>query len=241
MSEPSLLSYEKHGSLRVGELRDFSCFKSQHLVPVVFQEFYGLATEFPLVFVRNSSTGDLLPVALMGLTKGKNLFCQTGQWAPSFIPSSFTLAPFSIHRTKEGGDEAVVAIDEDSPLLDETQGEALYETNGEQSEFLKKRIEHVANVTRQSLQAIEICKLLAELKLLQNRNLKLQLTPTSPAYELEGVFIVDEDALENLDDEGFARLRKQRILPLIYSHLTSLQVLTRLTRLQVESDTAQSA
>jgi hypothetical protein len=238
MSEPALLSPEKHGKLRVAELTDFTCFKSQHLVPVVFQEFYGLATEFPLVFVRNSTTADLVPVALMGLSKGKNLYCQTPQWTASFVPTSFTLAPFSIHRTKEGSDEAVIVIDEGSPLVSESQGEALYSDTGEQSDFLKKRIEHVVTITRQSLQAIEVCKLLADMKLLKSRPIKLQLGPNTPAYELDGVFMVDEEALEKLDDAQFNTLRKRGILPLIYSHLTSLQILTRLTRLQLESDAA---
>ncbi|MBT8146507.1 MAG: SapC family protein, partial [Gammaproteobacteria bacterium] len=68
MAEPVLLNFEKHGKLLLSECRDFSQFKSQHLVPIVFQEFYPLATEFPLVFVRTSSSGDFVPTALMGLS-----------------------------------------------------------------------------------------------------------------------------------------------------------------------------
>ena len=103
MSSPVPLSFEKHGKLRLNELRDFTQFATQHLVPVVFQEFYTLATEFPLVFVRNSESGDFVHVAMMGLTKNRNLYCQSPQWTPAYIPASFLLAPLSLVRVDNGG------------------------------------------------------------------------------------------------------------------------------------------
>ena len=74
--QTSPLSFEKHGKLRLVEQTDFSDHREENLVPVVFQEFSALATEFPLVFVRNKKTGDFMPSALMGLDKGVNLYCQ---------------------------------------------------------------------------------------------------------------------------------------------------------------------
>jgi hypothetical protein len=236
MSEPVLLSFEKHGKLRLGEEKDFTQFKSQHLVPVVFQEFYALATQFPLIFVRNSNTGDFVPAALMGLSKGKNLFCQQPQWQAAFVPTSFTLAPLSVHRLQPDSNEAVIAIDEKSNLLSESVGEPLFQADGDYTAYLQKRIDHVVNVTRQSLQALALCRFLAEKKLFRSRTLNFQYSDTSPKYELEGVFVIDEEALEKLGDEEFLELRRRGLLPLIYSHLTSLHQLSRLLRLQHQSD-----
>ena len=236
MADPVPISFEKHGKLRLSEPRDFTQFSSQHLVPVVFQEFYGLATEFPLIFVRNSESGDFVPVAMMGLTKGRNLYCQSPPWEPGFVPSSFTLTPLSLVRIDAEGEEAAVCIDEDSPLLSETVGEPLYNDDGSQTEYLKKRIDHVARITRQSLQAQAVCKMLAEQKLLRSQPLSLQQSSATPKYEIEGVYTVDEEALANLGDEEFLALRKGGLLPLIYSHLTSLQQFGRLLRRQTRAD-----
>lgn len=239
MAEPVLLNFEKHGKLLLSECRDFSQFKSQHLVPIVFQEFYPLATEFPLVFVRNSGSGDFVPAALMGLSKGKNLFCQVPEWHSSFIPTSFTLAPLSVRRLEPGSDEAVIAIDEESDLLSDTAGEPMFQANGEYTESLQKHIDHVVTVTKQSLQAMALCRYLAEKNLFRSRPLTFQHNESSPRYELEGVFTIDEEAIEKLGDEEFLELRRRGLMPLIYSHLTSLHQFTRLLRLQYQADQEQ--
>jgi hypothetical protein len=236
MAEPVPLSFEKHGKLLLSELRDFTLFSSQHLVPVAFQEFYGLATEFPLVFVRNSESGDFVPAAMMGLTSGKNLYCQSPQWTPGFIPSNFTLTPLSLARAGSDEDEAIVCIDEDSPLLSESVGEPMFDSEGAYTEHLQKRIDQLLTATRQFLQANALCKLLANHHLLRTRPLSLQQSINTTRYEVEGVYSIDEEALEALSNEDFLILRQRGLLPLIYSHLTSLQQFGKLLRLQTLTD-----
>jgi len=240
MSEPVVLSFEKHGKLRLSDFGDFTQFKSQHLLPVIFQEFYALATEFPLVFVRNSANGDFVPAALMGLSEGNNLFCQTPEWDCAFIPTSFSLAPLTAHRLKPDSDEAVIAVDEESNLLSETVGEPLFQANGEYTDYLQKRVENLVTITKQSLHAMALCRLLAEKKLLRSRPIALQYTATSRRYELEGVFTIDEEALEKCSDEEYLELRRRGLMPLIYSHLTSLHQFGRLQRLQHQADLKQA-
>lgn len=240
MAKPVPLSFEKHGGLRLSDVSDFTQFKSQHLVPVVLQEFYALATEFPIVFVRNGETGDFVPVAMMGLIKGKNLYCQKPDWPSAFTPSSFTLTPLSVLQLGSGDDDSVIAIDEESPLLSDSVGEPLFQANGDFSNYLQTRIKHVETVTRQSLQASVLCQVLADKKLLKTRLLTLQFSETSPRYETEGVYSIDEDVLEKLSDTEYMELRRRGLIPLIYSHLTSLHQFERLLRLQDQSDKEQA-
>lgn len=241
MSKPVLLNFEQHGTLRLSEPKDLTSHKTENFVPAVFQEFYGLATEFPLVFIRNKQNGDFVPGAMMGLSKGMNLYCQTREWKPAYIPTSFTLAPLSVSRLDPNSDEAGIAIDEQSPLLSESVGEPLYQSDGQATDYLKKRIDHVVRVTRQSLQSVELCRYLAEKRLFTTRSMKLQHSETSPKYEVEGVFVIDEEALEKLSNEAFQELRERGLLPPIYSHLTSLQQIGRLTLLQHAADLAKAA
>lgn len=236
MTEPVLLSFEKHGKLHLNETKDFTEFKSKHLVPVVLHEFYTLATEFPLIFVRNSESGDFVPVAMMGLTKGKNLYCQTRQWRSEFIPSTFTLAPFSVRRLESDNDDAVIAVDEESPLLSESAGKPMFQANSEYTAYLRKRIDHVVTVTKQSLQTLALSRLLADKNLFRTSPLTFQLNANSTKYEVEGVYTIDEEALAKISDEDYLELRKRGLIPLIYSHLTSLHQFGRLLRLQDQAD-----
>ena len=240
MTDPVLLDFHKHGKLRLIEQKDFSKHKAENFVPVVFQEFAALATEFPLVFVRNSRTGDFVPSAMMGLNKGVNLFCQTSEWSPAFIPTSFTIAPLSVSRLGSNASEADIAIYEESSLLSEVEGEAIFSDDGQTTEYFKKRRDNLVKITEQSMQAIEVCRYLAEKRLLATRALKLQYTDSSPTYEVDGVFTVDEEALEKLSNEEFLELRKRGFLPLIYSHLISLQQMHKISRLQYQADLRDS-
>jgi len=241
MAEPVLLNFEKHSNLRLSETRDFTQFKSQHLVPVVFHEFYMLATEFPLVFVRNSESGGFVPVAMMGLSKGTNLYCQTPVWSSAFIPTSFSLSPLSVHRLEPGSDEAVIALDEESSLLSESVGEPMFEAGGEYTKYLQARIDHVVNITKQSLQTMALCKYLVEKNLFKSGRLSLQFSDKSPRYEVEGVYTIDEEALNKLSDEEYLELRTRGLLPLMYSHLTSLHKFPGLLRLQDQFDQEHAA
>jgi hypothetical protein len=219
MPEPTALNFEKHGKLRLSNCKDFTQHKSQYLVPVV----------------RNSNSGDFVPAALMGLRKGVNLFCQTPEWPATFIPSTFMLPPFSALRVQADTDEAVIAIDEESDLLSTSVGELMFDADGKYTPYLQKRIDQVIEVTRHSLQSLNLINYIAKMNLLKTGTLTLQFN-ASAKYELEGVYTIDEEAVQKLNDEEYLELRKRGLLPMIYSHLTSLHQLTRIIRLQQKLD-----
>jgi len=239
MSEPVPLSFEKHGKLYLRELTDFTQFSSQHLVPIVLQEFYGLAAEFPLVFVRNSESGDFIPVAMMSLTRGRNLYCQTPEWSHPALPTGFTLPPLSLLSVRQDSKEIVVGIDEDSPSLSDSSGTPLFDANGEYTADLQQRIDNIITITRQLFQARELCQLLAEKRLFRTETLRLQLSETTRRYEVEGVYMVDTEVLGGLSDQEFLELRQRDLLPVIYAHLVSLHQFGRLLRLQSAADSAK--
>ena len=74
------------------------------------------------------------------------------------------------------------------------------------------------------------------MNLLKTGTLTLQFNASAPKYELEGVYTIDEEAVQKLNDEEYLELRKRGLLPMIYSHLTSLHQLTRIIRLQQKFD-----
>ena len=238
MSDPVPLQNDKHAKLRVINSGDYTRHKGRHLIPIISQDFFSLAAEFPLVFVKDNAVGKFVPVAIMGLREGENLYCQTGEWKAPVVPVRFNNAPFTMTRVDEQGDQLALLIEEDSPLVSETEGEALFKENGERSEYLEQRIEGLLKNAQQTVQTEVICKLFADKDLLSTQQLQLQHRSDAPRYNIDGVYTIDEQKLNALSDEDFLDLRKQGLIPLIYAHLCSLQQLRRISQLQYEADKA---
>ena len=99
------LHHQQHANLKVQDIRDFTRFKEQHLIPVVVQDFIPLAAEFPIAFVKNTETGQFTAVAMMGIKPNINLYCQAPSWPAEVVPSSFFNYPFSLAKQNEDQDD----------------------------------------------------------------------------------------------------------------------------------------
>ncbi|MFM1895289.1 MAG: hypothetical protein RLZZ385_363 [Pseudomonadota bacterium] len=242
MSSPVPLQNDKHAKLKINDSGDYTRYKNRHLIPIVAQDFFALAAEFPLVFVHNNDSGEFIPVAVMGLKEGQNLYCQTPQYPAQVVPISFNNYPFSVVRTgPEEDSQLMVLIDEESPQLSETTGQALFNDKGERSDYLQGRVEALSNYAQQLNQTRVIVKLFADKKLFSTQQVQLQHRADGRRYNIDGIHVINEQALNELPDEDFLTLRKQGLLALIYSHLASLQQLRRVSRLQYEADKAAEA
>ncbi|MCK8043604.1 SapC family protein [Shewanella sp. 1CM18E] len=232
------LNFEHHLQMRINDSKDFSRFSDQHLIPVVFHEFHHLASEFPLVFVKNTETGQFIPVAMMGIKPDLNLYCQTPNWPASVYPKGFNNAPLSLVKTDNDGANVLVCVDTDSPLISsvENQGNRLFNDNKEQSDFLKKRTEALLDIAALNEQTTNVCQLLASKSLFTAKQLTVKLLNSKQPININGVYVIDEQALNQLSDEDFLSLKANGLLPLIYAHLVSLQQISRLIELQNKYD-----
>ncbi len=241
MSSPVPLKKDTHAKLKVTESSDFRRYKDSHLIPIVSQDFFSLSAEFPLVFVKKGKTEEFIPVAVMGLKDGQNLYCQSETWTVPVAPMIFGAAPFSIARADPQGDQLVILIEEDSPLLSETTGEPLFKEDGERTDYLQHRIEFMSKYAEQNVNTQAICKFLAEKNLLMTQQVQMQYRPNARRYNIDGIYTISEDALNALPDEDFLQMRKQGLIALIYAHLASLQQLRRISQKQYDADTAATA
>lgn len=219
-----------HGKLKITQNKDYSRFKNQQLVPVVLQEFTSLATEFPIVFVKNSETGQFVATALMGIKKEQNLFCQTKKWTSPVTPLSFSNAPFSLAQDPNQNDKVILCINEDSKLISTKSGEALFQQNGDQTEFLKQRTKTLIKSVESSQQTQAIIQKFSELGLFTPRQLTVNIGKNKEPHHIEGVYLIDEDVLNKLSDEDFTFIRSKGLLPIIYAHLISIHQIGRLVQ-----------
>jgi hypothetical protein len=106
-------------------------------------EFSDLQMEYPIVLTRNKETGHFEPVALLGLSKGENLFLGSDGWDAHYIPLTIERQPFIIgfQETMDAGipqQQPVVHIDLGHAKLSRTQGEPVFLQHGGESPLLER-------------------------------------------------------------------------------------------------------
>lgn len=226
------LNNKLHANLKIQHSNDVSRFRSQQLIPITVQDFIPLSTEFPIVFVKNEETGQFTSVAMMAIRTGVNLYCQETKWSCAVAPIGFHNAPLSLIKTSENSDEVMVCFDEKSSFISTDNGESLFDEKGQQTEFLNRRTQALLSVAEFTEQTQAIINILAQKKLLISKQLNVKLTNEQEPALINGIYLIDEKALNALPAEEFEDFRAKGLLPLIYAHLTSLHQITRLTMKQ---------
>lgn len=227
------LRSDVHGKLKVRELGTFEHVKSAHMVPVTAHEFARLGAEYPIVFVKNSESGQFQSVALMGLKVGENLFVDGEKWKGVFVPGSIRNHPFVLAPAGENKDQLMVGLIENSPIIGEEEGSALFSESGEETDYLKAKKENLVGYLESEQMTRAFVSVLAEKDLLISQNVSV--TAGGEKINLGGVYIVDEKKLGELSEEDFADFRKRGFLPPLYAQLTSMHQFSRLAKMQAET------
>jgi hypothetical protein len=224
------LSYENHSQTKILDSKDFQHAKDQQVVPLIVHEFARASAEMPIVFVKNAETGEFQSVALLGLTQNENLFYSENEWLSTYLPALITHHPFALMPTENDENQLQMVIKEDSHLVSQEEGNALFDDKGNETTYLEQRKNALGKYFENSRITQAFTQKLSEKSLLSQQNLSMELNGEKIA--INGVYLVDEKALNELSDEEFLSLRKQGFLAPIYNHLGSLHQLSRLAKLK---------
>lgn len=221
------VSRERHARLRWRPCSSYSFVARNTLVPLVAAELSSAATVMPLALVRQGEGFSLS--ALLGVESSTNVFVSLeGRWLGRYIPSALRAYPFSLARTESGG--SVLCVDEASGLVSEDPvGEPFFNDSGEPSEALGRVLNFLQQVEFSRVQTSGACAALVRHGLV--RNWPILLKEGGEERRIEGLFQVDEPALNQLPDEAFLDLRRAGALPLAYCQMLSTQNLPLLGEL----------
>ena len=145
-----------------------------------------------------------------------------------YVPAILTLAPFRLVPNQHNNDQLMLAINEESALVSEDEGELIFDEKGEPTEYLNLRKKGVETYFEHTQITQSLLKLLADLDLLVERSLSIDIDDEK--INLSGLYFVDEQKLGALPDDKFLDLKKRGFLPVIYAHLISLNQMRRLGR-----------
>lgn len=209
---------QAHGKTKVKPLSDFSVYKDRHMSPLTVHEFSRAASCFPIVFIKNPESEEYKVVAMFSVMPNENVFVtEEGKWNANYVPQSLARVPFYV----SSDDEPVICIDENDPRVSEEEGQALFNEDGEKSEYFTKIIDSMQSLINQDGVTGAFVKKLVEMELMQASSLTIS-KKDGTKQEINGIHIVDEAKFKALTDEQVLELNKLGYLGLIYVHLTSL-------------------
>ncbi|MBU2882910.1 SapC family protein [Psychrosphaera sp. B3R10] len=226
------LNKETHKNVKIKTISNVEDLAGQHALGVVVQEFALAGNQYPIAFVKDKSES-FFPVAILGLEQGKNLFVsEENKWDGMYMPARYTHKPFSVIPNPDDKNLYGIAIDVDSEVVSDSEGDALFNEDGSESEYLDKRKASLMSYVENEQMTKAFVELLVKHDLLSAQNISVKVQ--GKEYVLNGLNIVDEKKLNALSDEDFLEIRNRGFLGPIFAHLGSMHQVTNLIQRQAK-------
>jgi hypothetical protein len=235
MSKPTAVTKQTHSDKSWARFTSYSFAAETNLVAIVAAEIAKAVHAFPMGFVKTKDSFRL--VAVLSLKPGTNLFvAPNGQWLGSYIPSAFRSHPFLL-ADSEKTDAPILCVDQDSGLIrEDTSAEAFFDEQGELSQPVAGILDFLSQIEQNRKLTNQAVSVLADVGVIVEWPLKIkQGDKESP---ITGLYMIDEQKLNSLEDELFITLRKAGALPVAYAQVLSMsnvQVFEQLAKIQEQN------
>jgi hypothetical protein len=219
------LNSRDHGNWKQKSVDKAKWVAGQHAIPLTTDEFVFAHRHFPIVF----SAGDnSVPLALMGLNEGINVFFDDEGVASEdfYVPAYIRRYPFLLARLNPDSEEMSLCVDPSSGLVGEDlEGEPMFE--GDQaSEQTKAILQFCQSFEEAGVRTEAFMQELQKADLLMDGELAIQRAdnPDQP-YVYRGFKMISQEKLLELHGDKLRSWNQNGILPLIYAHLFSLDLM----------------
>jgi hypothetical protein len=230
------LNRDRHRALKLRADARMSFAAGTHFVPLAAVELCDAARDYPIVFAGGE---DASPVAILGLRSGENLFLDANaRWLEgTYVPAFVRRYPFIL----AGGGESTqytVCLDESFEGLSETEGTALFDEEGKESELVTRFVGLLKDFLRETERTRRFVERLGQLELLTLRSMQVQ-DRFGRTYALQEFRVIDDKKLAELGNDVVGELHRSGYLACIHAHLISLGTINRLAqRLPAEANDA---
>jgi hypothetical protein len=206
---------------------------NQHAIPLTADEFVLAQRNFPIVF----SDGDVpVPLALMGLNEGVNVFFDDkgDLLEEAYVPAYIRRYPYLLARLTPEAQDLSLCFDPTSGLLvEEGEGNALFD--GDQpSEHTKGVLGFCEQFEQSGVRTQNFVEELKKHDLLMDGQVAIQRAEDDQnPFLYRGFKMVNQEKLQELRGDQLRTWNQNGILPLIYAHLFSLDLMRVIFGMQV--------
>ena len=217
------LNSRDHKGWKSKQFEDASFLAATHAIPLTIDEFVDAQRDYPIVFTAGD---DPLPIALMGLNEGVNVFVDGDNKLEDgvYIPAYARRYPFMLARLQQDAEEMSLCFDPSTGTIsDQKEGNELFDDENGPSEYTKQildfcqKFEESGQRTKAFIEEMKKLDLFmeGEVAITQNED------PEKP-YVYRGFQMIDEKKLRELPADTLKTLNSNGILSVVLSHLFSL-------------------
>ena len=220
------LNSRDHAKWRSASLDHAPWLVGAHAIPLTVDEFVQAQRDFPIVF---SSGDNPLPLALMGLNEGVNVYVDdAGKIAdPVYLPAYIRRYPFLLAKLRPEAEELSLCFDPTANILGENlEGEALFTDDAQPTDMTKRVLEFCQHFEEAGQRTKVFIDELRKHELLMEGEMAIttQADGANP-YVYRGFQMVNEQKLREVRGDILRTWNQNGMLALIFAHLMSLDLM----------------
>ena len=211
-SKPVALDKKKHLNFKIKRQDNYNFAAKANSLPVAGFEFFEASRNFPIFFVKNSAAG-YIPIAILSFRKDGHDLGEN--WQGVYAPAYIRRYPFVLSS------EGLVLFDEDAPHVQEAEGDALFNAEGEATETTNELVGFLKTVDTGFRLTEEFTKALAEKDIVEP--FKGQIKVEGGALNLGDLYAINEKKMhEALSESDVNEWFKKGWLAWAHAHLHSI-------------------
>ena len=226
------LNSRDHGTWKSRGTDKAPWLANQHAVPLTVEEFPQAQRSFPIVFSVGEGS---VPLALMGLNEGVNVFVDDdgGIKEAIYVPAYARRYPFLLAKLDEQADTLSLCFDPTHELLGENvDGQALFD--GDQpSEATNAALNFCQQFEEAGQRTAAFIAELEKHNLLMDGEVSIQQQGTEQPFVYRGFRMIDQQKLMEMRGDVLRQWSQSGLLPLIYAHVFSLDLMREIFSKQV--------
>ncbi len=228
------LNSKEHAKWRVKGLENANFMADQHAIPVTIDEFSSAGRNYPIVFSIGENS---VPLILMGLNEGVNTFMnEEGRFdEPSYVPAYVRRYPFMLAKLQPDAKELSLCFDPTTEAIgDYKEGDPLFDKD-QPTETTKNILDFCEQFEQAGQRTGQFVEELKKMGLMMDGEVSIQQNGVEKPFVYRGFQMVNEEKLREMRGDELRKLNQNGMLPLIYAHLFSLQIMREVFARQVQA------
>lgn len=222
------LSTEKHKDFSINQNFPMNFCEKDSLCPILLDEVERVASQAPIVFVKNQQDTFELSMLLSFKPEKNNFLNKALQWTGNYMPAIYRCYPFAL-LTEKPSEKKILGFDASSEIITNNptgESKKLFEKPGVNSQHLNNILQFLNAIENKKQETQIAIKQIADYDLIEEWS--LQLTNEGKKENIKGLWRISKERFENIDKKAFLTLRELGCIHMIYGHFISLFAINNL-------------